>query len=218
MHYAEKLVRRFNSLTKLEIKSFCITDRQEQVGSWATPIIPPKPSKGWWNKVNLFSPEMPSGWLLYMDVDIVILKNFDHEIVKTIQAGSAINCVSDAIGWMGEKFNSSLLLMQSGCRTDIYEKFVREHDALIDRAGGDQVWIGPQLEDINYIDMNFPFLKKNLKFDLGKLNGNNLKLPADIPEDIKLIDCSGRPKPHELEAVPYIKRNWHDVEPIVELA
>ena len=30
-----------------------------------------------------------------------------------------------------------------------------------------------------------------------------------IDKSIKLIDFGGKPKPHELEKLPYIKNNWH---------
>jgi hypothetical protein len=72
------------------------------------------------------------------------------------------------------------------------------------------VWTGPQLHSINYIDEAFPNLKKNLKFDLAKKNKKNqLEIPHEIDARIKLVDCGGRPKPHELEMLPYIKNNWH---------
>jgi hypothetical protein len=25
-----------------------------------------------------------------------------------------------------------------------------------------------------------------------------------------MMDCGGKPKPHELEMLPYVKKNWHD--------
>ena len=42
-------------------------------------------------------------------------------------------------------------------------------------------------------------------------NDSNITLPLTISSDIKMIDCGGRPKPHELQALSYIKQNWHDV-------
>jgi hypothetical protein len=76
-------------------------------------------------------------------------------------------------------------------------------------AGGDQVWTGPRLDSVYYIDDDYPNLKKNLKFHLAKKIGNKLELPTHIECEIKLVDCGGRPKPHELEALPYVKENWH---------
>ena len=59
-----------------------------------------------------------------MDLDIIIAKNFDEEVSSVISEGKDVNCGSDAIGWMGEKFSSSLMILKSGSRPDIFSKFV----------------------------------------------------------------------------------------------
>ena len=215
MLYAEKITNQFKRHTRLDLEYYCITDRPQQVNGWATPITPFKKSKGWWNKVNVFSDKMPDDWLLYMDLDIVITKSFDDEILSIIEQDKDINCVSDAIGWMGEKFSSSLMILKTGSRSNIFSKFVKDESLLSDRPGGDQVWAGPLLGEINYIDETFPNLKKNLKFQLGKHNGDSVDLPTFLPKEVKLVDCGGDPKPHELAALTYIKRNWHNVPPLV---
>jgi len=166
MLYAEKLHRRFSAVTKLPTAHYCITDRPHEIDGWATPITPFKKATGWWNKVNLFSPDMPSGPCLYMDLDIVILQNFDVEIEATLAKLPILSCVSDATNWMGCKFSSSMMVFETGQHTHIFDEFLKQGDDLYHRAGGDQVWIGPQLEDINYIDEVFPDLKKNLKYHL----------------------------------------------------
>ena len=171
--------------------------------------------QGLGNKLYLFSPSMPEGWLLYLDIDIVIRQNFDDEIISTIKHGESINCVSDAINWMGVRFSSSLMLLRSGVRPDIYENFLKAEDDLVGKPGGDQVWVGPKLNNIHYIDDSFPNLKKNLKFDLATKNGKEVKFPTAVDDSIKLIDCTGRPKPHDLAMLSYIKQNWHDVPPIL---
>ena len=215
MHYAEKLIRRFQTLTNLTVESYCITDRPNEVTDWAMPIVPPRLSEGWWNKLNIFSPSMPDGWLLYLDLDIVILQNFDEEITCTLKQGENINCVSDAINWMGVRFSSSFMLLRSGVRPDIYDDFIKNEKALVNKPGGDQVWIGPKLDKVHYIDDSFPNLKKNLKFDLATKNKNEMNFPKVVDDRIKLIDCGGQPKPHQLARLLYIKNNWHDVPPIV---
>ena len=75
--YAEKLHKQFTKLSNLEVTHYCITDRPDELPNFIKPIYPFKKSKGWWNKLNLFSGDMPAGSILYMDIDIVILQNFD---------------------------------------------------------------------------------------------------------------------------------------------
>ena len=211
MMYAEKLHNRFREVSALEAEHYCITDRPEQTNQWAKPIYPQKKASGWWNKLNLYSPTMPEGYILYMDIDIVIIDNFDDEISHTINSGHDMSCVSDAIEWMGCKFSSSFMIFKSGSQPKLFESFLKASKELETRAGGDQVWTGPQLSDVNFIDASFPNLKRNLKFHLAKKDGNNLSIPMQLPHGVKLVDCSGKPKPHELEKIPYIKENWHDV-------
>jgi len=146
-----------------------------------------------------------------MDLDIVILNNFDQEIIEMTKKEETMCCVSDAINWMGVRFSSSLMCFESGVHSEIFEKFKKKENEINELKGGDQVWTGPQLNSVCYIDDFFPNLKKNFKFHLAKRDGNNLTLPLHLDEKIKLVDCGGKPKPHELEALPYIKRNWHDV-------
>jgi len=211
IEYARKLHTRVSSISKFKFNHYCITDRPDEVAEWATPIEPFVKASGWWNKVNLFSPQMPSGDILYMDLDIVILKNFDVEIEFMRSDSAPISCVSDAITWMGERFSSSLMLIKEYCHTNIFQQFENNFQNLVNRPGGDQVWIGPQLSNVYYIDDDYPNFKKNLKFHLANIEDNKLSLPLHIDENIKLIDCTGRPKPHELIALPYIKHNWHDI-------
>ena len=210
MKYAEILVKRFKDVTKLDFNYYCITDRPKEINNWATPLAPFKRAEGWWNKCNLFSEDMPNGICLYMDIDIVILNNFDEEILWTIENMNSIACVSDAIHWMGEKFSSSMMMFKSGTQTHIFENFVENASTLTNREGGDQVWMAPQFNEMLYIDDKFPNLKRNLKFHLGKMEGNNLQLPAELDAAIKLVDCTGNPKPDQLGNVPYIKNNWHN--------
>ena len=211
MIYAEKLHRQFANLTQLDVSHWCITDRPLELSKLIKPIAPFKKSKGWWNKINLYNPQMPKGHILYMDLDIVILNNFDQEIIEMTKKEETMCCVSDAINWMGVRFSSSLMCFESGVHFKIFEKFKKMESEINELIGGDQVWTGPQLNSVCYIDDFFPNLKKNFKFHLAKRDGNNLTLPLHLDEKIKLVDCGGKPKPHELEALPYIKRNWHDV-------
>jgi len=211
MIYAEKLHQQFDKLTKLDVLHWCITDRPIELSKSIKPIIPYKKSKGWWNKVNLYSPEMPKGHILYMDLDIVILNNFDEEIIEMTKKEETMCCVSDAISWMGVRFSSSLMCFESGVHFEIFDNFIKTESKINNLKGGDQVWTGPQLKSVSYIDDFFPNLKKNLKFHLAKREGDQLIIPQQLDDKIKLVDCGGKPKPHELEALPYIKRNWHDV-------
>lgn len=212
--YAVKLHQSVKAKSKLMINHFCITDHPGRLPSFITTISPFFRFEGWWNKMNLYSMQMPSGWLLYMDLDIVVQRNFDDEVLFTIEKGVPLNVVSDAIGWRGQRFSSSFMLFQSGFRDDIFEKFKADYLEAMKEPGGDQVWTGPLInpQELWYVDEAFPNLKKNLKFHLATRTAGGYKFPIDIPEEVKMVDCSGRPKPHELAHLDYIRRNWHEVQ------
>lgn len=214
MHYAAKICNRFRSLSKLEFDCLCITDRPSEVGSWGHSIHVSSENDTWWNKVHLFGPNMPDGWLVYLDLDIVILQNFDDEILFAIDSGCSLACVEDAIRWKGEKFSSSLMVMKSHCYPDIFRNYIINKEVLRDRPGGDQVWLGPLLKDVLYLNEEFPYLKKNLKYDLATINGRDMFFPPDIDPKVKLVDCTGHPKPHDLSGLSYIYENWHKIDPV----
>jgi hypothetical protein len=171
MIYAEKLIKQFCKLSKLDVTPYCLTDRPEQLPDFITPIKPKVRVLGWWNKVLLFDPQMPDGWNLYLDIDIVILKSFDDEIIEAIESRATITCVSDAVEWLGNKFSSSLMIYKTGALEKIYHNFMATYEDLQNREGGDQVWIGPQLKDVQYIDGKYPELKQNFKFQFTKIDG-----------------------------------------------
>lgn len=209
MVYAQILIERMKATTKLDFDYFCYTDRPAGVASWATPLPLEIKSVGWWNKVNIFGKLAPPGPTLYMDIDIVIANNFDNEILWSLDHLDKICCVSDAINWKNQRFNSSLMCFRPESTDWILKRFQSEYDDAINTEGGDQIWLGPLLKNVCYLDEKFPLLKRNLKFHIGEIQGTNISLPTSIDPRIKLIDCSGRPKPHELAELKYIYNNWH---------
>ena len=215
--YVDKLIKKFKTVSDLEFAPYCITDRPKEVEYYAQPLEPPFKLKHWWNKMFLYSTLIPSGINIYMDLDIVIIKNFDAEIeyaVKKIKEGFfEIACVSDCVRWKNNKFSSSFMIFQTGKLSHIFKKFKNEYNYVYKKDdGGDQVWTGPLLNEILYIDEVFPDLKKNLKYQIAtEWDGQRLILPNFINDKIKLIDCGGWPKPHEINNIPYIVENWQKV-------
>lgn len=219
MVYARKIITRFKQLTNIETEVYCITDRSEEIQDLATPIKKEHEDVlGWWNKMQVYSPNMPKGWLLYLDLDIVLLQNFDDEIYDAIsvleRSQKSVACVSDAIEWMGNRYSSSMMLLPSGAMRDIYRKFVEDRENIMVRPAGDQVWTGGVLNPsrVYYMDERNPNLKANLKFHLGRKTFGQWEFPYIISNKIKTVDCGGRPKPHEITDLPYITNNWHNVQ------
>ena len=218
MVYARKIIQRFKQVTDFNVNAYCITDRPDEVKDICTPIKPPFGSgRGWWNKMYFYSNDMPEGFNLYMDIDTVIIENFDEELCNMIDAlysGRSVSCVSDAIMWKNNKYSSSMMMTIRGKMQDVWEKFDNNKDKLFDYEGGDQVWTGQLLDAsrVHYVDETYPKLKSNLKFHLGEKIMGQWNFPRWLPSGTKIVDCGGKPKPHELSNLKYIKENWHDVK------
>jgi hypothetical protein len=212
--YVEKLVKRLRQVSSMTFDVYCITDKPDQMPQGVTPIEPALNVEGWWNKLQLHSNTMPKGWILYMDLDIVIVQEFDDVLRKIIERGIdyKIYAVSDAIKWMDNEFSSSFMFFKARFHNYIWKNFKRDHQKIVKFPGGDQVWVGKNMmPDVEYIDYEYRWLKMNLKFHLGKKVGNVWHFPLSIDNRIRMIDCGGRPKPHELSTLPYIRENWTEI-------
>ena len=215
MEYARKIIKRFTELTKFEVKSYCITDRPDEISDIATPVEPPFKKKGWWNKMKVYDSFYEEDFALYLDIDTVLIKNFDEDIERAVKSLDKYKnaVVSDAIGWKNNKYSSSMMVLKKGNMKDVWDVFQQNSWRLFDYDGGDQVWTGRLLKnsDIFYMDEKNKNLKLNLKFHLGEKIFGQWKFPTYLPSSCKIVDCGGRPKPHDLEYLNYIKENWHNV-------
>lgn len=213
MIYARKLIKRFCELTDFIVQPYCITDRPLEIDDIAEPLE--AHYKGWWNKCALYNERMPAGWNVYLDIDNVLIKNFDDVIEFAIKKNKKMAMLSDSIMWMDNKYCSSFMIYETGRMHDIYERFTTNYEKIKDFKGGDQVWTGRYVKDheICYLDEEYDNkFKQNLKFNLAKRVMGHYVYPEYILNSVKIIDCGGRPKPHELEHLKYIKENWHEVD------
>lgn len=211
MEYARKLIKRVTSLSKFEFDCYCITDRPDEIKDLATPIKPAY--KGWWNKGMVYSVGK-NRYTLYIDLDVVITQSFDEEIEYGLEFDEHIVLVEDAINWMGNDVNTSFMVFRKDYFAPITKMLERQYipQKLETFSGGDQVWLGKSVKPpFHKINIKFPNLKKSLKFDLGEKVFGEWNFPKIIDPRIKMIDCSGKPKPHELESLEYIRKNWHEI-------
>jgi hypothetical protein len=81
----------------------------------------------------VYSSEMPNGIILYMDLDIVMIQNFDTQIIAMSQSEKPMSCVSDAVSWMGERFSPSLMCFESGKHAHIFDRFQKLESVIVGR-------------------------------------------------------------------------------------
>jgi hypothetical protein len=208
MIYANRAINMFRRHYKKPTKAWCITERPNELDDGITAITPSITVTGWWNKVLTFGNDMPEGWLVVIDVDLIIINDITHIIDYAIENTKQMAAYSDAINWMDCKFSSSLMIFRQGTLSHIYDNFRLQWPSIKDFPGGDQVWTHPQLDHILYLDEQFPEFKKSLKFDLASIENNSFTVPKTLPAKTKIIDFHGRPKPHELTKWPIVAENW----------
>lgn len=95
---------------------FCITDRPAELPDDVYPIAADPALPGYWQKVRLFSPDMP--WdegtrVVYFDLDVAITGRLE-ELVETPG-------ISQDVGW--PCYNSSVMVWDHGQHREVWERF-----------------------------------------------------------------------------------------------
>jgi len=210
MEYANKSVRMMRRQAGIAFDAFCITERPDELDRDIQPIAPKIKVAGWWNKLLTFDKDMPKGWIVVMDVDLLIVNSLKDILQYAFQNTRQMAAYSDAIHWRNCKLSSSLMIFRSGDLHHIYERFKFEMPTNETYHGaGDQGWMAQHLTDILYLDEVFPNFKQSLKVDLARaVNGNTFEIQSVLGSQVRIVDFHGRPKPHECLSVPFVRDNW----------
>lgn len=187
IEYVEKLHDGICRHLGEEQRHWCLTDDPDAVPDGVT-AIPHNPDlPGWWQKVFLFSPDMP--WadgddVLYMDLDVCVtgrLEGLPHGIIQD---------------WHWPCYNSSVMRWRHGEHSQIWDRFTLD---VIDRPsdtlshllpkgqvnGGDQEWITQVSTWDTFPEGMFVSYR------------NAVAWP---PEGSKAIIFHGNPKPSEIDS------------------
>lgn len=126
---------------------FCVTDRADELPEGVIPIPADPALPGYWQKVRLFSPDMP--WeegqrVVYFDLDVAITGRLEDLIER--------EGIAQDVGW--PTYNSSVMVWNHGDHREVWDRFTPE---VMSRApgplvpahalpagtpnGGDQEWI-----------------------------------------------------------------------------
>ena len=153
--------------------------------------------KGWWNKCLLFKPDFLSGSCLYLDLDMIILKNIDEFIIQN----QCLNILCNPISLNKKiyyKINSSMLFWNTDNKelNQIWFQYSK-HKLFYDnhKTFGDQEVI----------------LKSNVKYKF--FPGNKVRYfksiykKEDLNTNISIIVCKGR-KQKDYKSNFFIKNYW----------
>jgi hypothetical protein len=126
----------------------CLTDRPELLSGVETICVPPpRGLKGWWSKIELFTPGLFSGRVLYLDLDTLVVDRL--EPIVDFPASFAL--IPDAGTFQGKdglrvvkRFNSSVMVWDAGVNERLYTEWTPD---VAKRLWGDQDWIGEQMPE-----------------------------------------------------------------------
>ena len=159
-------------------------------------------SWGWWNKLNLFSPNLFNGPTLFLDLDVVICKNFTQAI-EELPNDLLLMCVEP----YKTLFNSSVMYW-NGNFTDLYFNFLKNQNTVMSRyqystekqpAIGDGAFIVDQLN--NRVDSFDKYVGNEF------FNWRHHKVQTSINDPTMLIFTSTE-KPTNNIDLDLVKNNW----------
>lgn len=161
-----------------------------------------KKYSGWWSKLEIFRNK---GLNLYFDLDTVIL--FDlSEIINIVKGLGEYDFLGmkkfNPARWENEGMFTSGIMGWNGDFRFMFDDF-SYHDALNNPlVHGDADIIFKMLRHRN---IQVRYIQDNFK----GLYSYKWHCRSKLPEDAKVICFHGKPRPHQVEYLSFIKENWN---------
>jgi len=208
--YVQKLYNMVKRHTTIDFNFIVFTDHvklQKMVeGDIEVRQLPHHDYQGWFNKMQLFSPEAKLfGTNLYMDLDVVIMKNIDNFY---IHGGGDSFGITRNFNTSTQVFNSSIMKFNNHTATDlIWKPFLADKTRFM-RMHGDQDIIS-ELVNRSHLLRLFPdewtFSYKWFSRTTPRFSKNDWTFELD--PNAKVAVFHGKPDPHESEQ-EWVKDNW----------
>lgn len=214
--YVNKLYNMTKRHSTVPFGFACITEDASELDPNIKIIPMPKQTSisGWWYKPWVFSNDLPlEGTILFLDLDIVVIKNIDQ--FWTYNPGKF--CIirdfnrSTVKDW--NKFNSSIFKFEKGAYSFVWDNLVKDI-AVVKRMHGDQDWIFSQIKN-NFIfwpdewcqSYKWEVRSRNDIIRVGpKRKFKEIANPT-IDARTKILVFHGDPKPDEV-LDPVVVQNW----------
>jgi hypothetical protein len=217
--YVNRLYSAVKRNTTVEFKFWCFTDDGNGILPAVTtvPLLHADQLDSWWNKLNLFSADMPfdpGSWVFYIDLDTLIVDNIDQLI--SIRPGHMV-VLRDFFHGMVKSANlvgSGLMLWKHGRFNHVWDKFISNPEKHIKRAGtyGDQWWIEQRVDAFEFWQDLFPEQVVSFKVHCRK----------GLPDQARIVCYHGKPSIPEsisetstvnkwtIAPQPWVLKHWRD--------
>lgn len=172
------------------------------------------PRRAWWNKLQLFRPDLFTGPVLYFDLDIVILRDITYMCHVNLDYFWTLRDFRYLWrpNWSG--INSSIMVWSGHRYHWIWDRVqAQDIDKIMDQYPGDQDYLSrliPAAEIQFFEDQRFQSWRWQVWDGGMDLRTRQCREPGRGPQpspDCDAVIFHGRPKPHQINH-PWIQRHW----------
>ena len=217
--YGVEYVNRLYSMCKrnsnVPFNFACITENTKGMSPEIVHIpLPSYNLSGWWFKPWVLSKELPlDGNILFLDLDLVIIKNIDNLWIHEPEKFCIIRDFNRYLIPTWPRFNSSAFRFQSKKYSYVWDNLVNNLDQ-IKKFHGDQDWLYEQIKkDYSFWPdqwiKSYKWEIRNRSELIKDEHGRRFKTIADpkIERETSILVFHGEPNPHQVQD-PIIVDNW----------
>ena len=221
--YNSQYVNTLYNMTKrhctMDFKFACFTENADGINPDIHVFpLPEVNVSGWWYKPYFFNPNLPiTGTMLYMDLDVIIFKNFDKLWTYEPDSFCVIRDFNRHVVSDWNRMNSSIFRMNVGNHSHVWNDFEKDPNSGVRRMHGDQDWIFYKMKDKPFKFWPDEWIQ-SYKWEMrGKppmardKNGvRNFMTPGEptILNDTSIAVFHGDPNPHNC-IDPWCRVHWH---------
>ena len=188
--YVNRLYAGVKRNSTIEFKIWCFTDDPTGIIPEVTTVPLPYADQldSWWNKLNLFSNDIPipqGDWIFYIDLDTLIVDNIDTLLASRYPSMVVLKDFYHGIVKSANQIGSGLMCWEHGKYDYLWSKFITNPKKHIASAGtyGDQWWIEQKVKNVMLWQDFFPDQIVSFKVHCRK----------GLPEKAKIVCYHGKP-------------------------
>lgn len=190
--YVNRLYASIKRNTTKPFKFWCFTENNKSIHPdvLTVPLKYADRLDSWWNKIMLFSNELPDAiatgdLIFYVDLDTVITGNIDELITEQIPEIILLRDFYHGIAKTAGHVGSGLMMWKHGDYDFIWDRFIKNPEEAIAAAHphGDQWWVEHCLESWYCWQDIFP----------GRVVSFKLHCHEGLPQKAKIICYHGKP-------------------------
>lgn len=215
--YVNKLYHMVQRHTSQPVGFYCMTENPRDLIPEVKVIPLPVNTSlyGWWFKPYVFSEDFPvKGTLLFMDLDIVIIKNIDDFFTYHPTKFCIIRDFTRSMNASWNRYNSSVFRLDSGSLGYVWDDLIKDYSAL-KRMHGDQDWLYEKIKQNFQLwpdewcqSYKWEIRNRNEIVGLGRQrNFSTILTEPKIKSETKILVFHGDPKPEQVKD-PIVVENW----------